>query len=83
MALAHCRVMDNIIARACEPEASAPLPKFDTRFARSFMEQYLLCCRKFYTLYWRNPEYNATRFYFSVAVALIFGTVFWKLGGKT
>ena len=39
-----------------------------------------ICYSKFWVTYWRTPEYNATRFSFSTGVALLFGTIFWKLG---
>uniref|UniRef100_A0A453F172 ABC transporter domain-containing protein n=1 Tax=Aegilops tauschii subsp. strangulata TaxID=200361 RepID=A0A453F172_AEGTS len=32
--------------------------------------------------YWRNPPYNAVRFLFTTVIALLFGTIFWDLGGK-
>ena len=47
------------------------------------LDQYRICLWRFNITYWRTPNYNATRFSFSNAVALIFGACFWKLGGKT
>ena len=75
--------MNDTIAKAEVPDPNVPPLEFETLYARSTWEQYLICCRKFNITYWRTPEYNGTRFYFSLAVALIFGTVFWKLGNKT
>ena len=41
-----------------------------------------ICFDKFFVVYWRTPEYNATRFGFSVGVALMFGTIVWKYGAN-
>ena len=41
-----------------------------------------ICFEKFWIVYWRTPEYNGTRFSFTVGVALLFGAIFWKLGSK-
>lgn len=32
--------------------------------------------------YWRNPDYNLSRFFFTLAAALIIGSIFWKVGTK-
>ncbi|KAK9788281.1 hypothetical protein WJX73_004447 [Symbiochloris irregularis] len=72
-----------IIAQHEQPSPDVPALSFDTVYARSWWEQYLICCRKFNITYWRTPEYNGTRFSFAIAVALIFGAVFWHLGNKT
>ncbi|MCO5551372.1 hypothetical protein L7F22_004874, partial [Adiantum nelumboides] len=69
-------------------EISAPLPDskdlfFPTKYPQSFPEQCLACLWKQHKSYWRNPHYNAVRFLFTTAVALMFGTIFWRLGHKT
>ncbi|MCO5610340.1 hypothetical protein L7F22_064576 [Adiantum nelumboides] len=69
-------------------EVSVPLPDskdlfFPTKYPQSFPEQCLACLWKQHKSYWRNPHDNAVRFLFTVAVALIFGTIFWRLGHKT
>ena len=46
------------------------------------ISQVKICFNKFWITYWRTPEYNGTRFSFTVGVALLFGAIFWKLGGK-
>ncbi|KAK9829075.1 hypothetical protein WJX72_003763 [[Myrmecia] bisecta] len=72
-----------LIAReSVPPEGSEPL-FFETQYARTPRDQFLILFRKFWTTYWRLPEYNGVRFYFSLAVALLFGTIYWKLCGKT
>lgn len=67
--------MESIIARHEQPDPNVPPLAFETVYARSTWEQYLICCRKFNITYWRTPEYNGTRFYFSVAVALMCASI--------
>ena len=78
-----CRRMEDIIQEGSQPDPGVTPLKFDTVYARSLLQQYRICLWKFNITYWRTPNYNATRFSFSIAVALIFGACFWKLGGKT
>jgi hypothetical protein len=75
--------MEEIIQEGSQPDPGVTPLKFDTVYARSLLQQYRICLWKFNITYWRTPNYNATRFSFSIAVALIFGACFWKLGGKT
>lgn len=56
---------------------------FPTEFAQPFLGQCLACLWKQSLSYWRNPLYTAVRFLFTTFIALMFGTIFWKLGGKT
>ncbi|KAB5564919.1 hypothetical protein DKX38_004973 [Salix brachista] len=74
--------------KALIQELSTPVPGsrdlfFPTQYAQSFMVQCLACLWKQHWSYWRNPSYTAVRFLFTVAIALIFGTMFWNLGSKT
>ncbi|KAH7352813.1 hypothetical protein KP509_19G065500 [Ceratopteris richardii] len=56
---------------------------FVTKYPTTFAEQCLACLWKQHKSYWLNPHYNAVRFLFTIAVALIFGTIFWRIGQKT
>lgn len=67
------------ISRA--PEGSKDL-YFPTQYSQSSLTQCMACLWKQHLSYWRNPQYTVVRFFFSVVVALIFGTIFWQLGGK-
>ncbi|KAL3144459.1 hypothetical protein ABBQ32_004202 [Trebouxia sp. C0010 RCD-2024] len=77
------RDMEEIIADGSKPAPDTQILQFDTVYARSVLDQYRVCLWKFNITYWRTPNYNATRFSFSIAVGLIFGACFWKLGGRT
>ncbi|OVA03884.1 ABC transporter-like [Macleaya cordata] len=55
---------------------------FKTKFSQSFWVQTKACLWKQHWSYWRNPQYNAVRFFFTFICALLFGSIFWKMGGK-
>ncbi|KAK9149764.1 hypothetical protein Scep_008521 [Stephania cephalantha] len=55
---------------------------FSTKYSQSFFTQCKACLWKQYWSYWRNPPYNALRFFFTVLIALMFGTIFWYLGSR-
>ncbi|KAF3328503.1 pleiotropic drug resistance protein 1-like protein [Carex littledalei] len=68
-------------------ELSTPPPGskdlyFPTKYSQSFLTQCLACLWKQHNSYWRNPAYNAVRIIFTTVIALIIGTIFWKLGSK-
>ncbi|KAH9331701.1 hypothetical protein KI387_003809, partial [Taxus chinensis] len=52
-------------------------------FDKSILTQTWACLWKQNWSYWRNPEYNAVRFFFTLVTALMFGTIFWGIGKKT
>lgn len=56
---------------------------FPTQYSQSFAMQCMACLWKQHWSYWRNPNYNAVRLFSTTVIALVFGTVFWKLGPKT
>ncbi|KAI5057342.1 hypothetical protein GOP47_0027357 [Adiantum capillus-veneris] len=69
-------------------ELSIPLPgsedlSFATTYSQPFLQQCMACLWKQHWSYWRNPYYNAVRMLFTSAIALLCGTIFWNLGGKT
>ncbi|MCO5595690.1 hypothetical protein L7F22_049735 [Adiantum nelumboides] len=66
-------------------ELSTPRPGskdlyFPMQYPQNFPEQCKACLWKQHRSYWRNPHYNAVRFLFTVAIALLVGTVFWRSG---
>ncbi|CAN0915029.1 Pleiotropic drug resistance protein 1 [Linum grandiflorum] len=56
---------------------------FPTQYSQTFLTQCMACLWKQHWSYWRNPPYTAVRFLFTTFIALMFGTMFWDLGGKT
>ncbi|BDA47821.1 probable pleiotropic drug resistance protein 1 [Coccomyxa sp. Obi] len=61
---------------------SQPL-RFEARFPRSFLQQFMIIIRKNFTLYWRLPDYNAVRLVFTCIFGLLIGSIFWRKGNKT
>ncbi|CAK8543690.1 unnamed protein product [Lathyrus sativus] len=53
---------------------------FHSQYSRSFFIQCMACLWKQHRSYWYNPLYNAIRFLYSTAVAVLLGTMFWDLG---
>ncbi|XP_020585995.1 pleiotropic drug resistance protein 2-like isoform X2 [Phalaenopsis equestris] len=56
---------------------------FSTKYAQNFVTQCTACFWKQHWSYWRNPQYNAIRFFSTVVTGLLFGTMFWGKGKKT
>ncbi|KAF9613768.1 hypothetical protein IFM89_011492 [Coptis chinensis] len=68
-------------------ELSAPAPGardlyFPTHYSQPMWGQFKSCFWKQWLTYWRSPDYNLVRFFFTLAAALLIGTVFWRIGTK-
>lgn len=68
-------------------ELSTPPPGsndlwFPSEYSQSTLEQFKSCLWKQWWTYWRSPDYNLVRFFFTFACALMLGTIFWKIGQK-
>ncbi|KAL5538741.1 hypothetical protein UlMin_046004 [Ulmus minor] len=68
-------------------ELSTPAPGskdlyFPTQYSQSIFTQCMACLWKQRQSYWRNPPYTAVRFLFTLGIGLLFGTLYWDLGGK-
>ncbi|RDY09750.1 ABC transporter G family member 39, partial [Mucuna pruriens] len=63
-------------------ELSTPIPGSKdllfTKYSQSFFVQWKACLWKQYWSYWRNPPYNAVRFFFTVAIGILYGLIFWN-----
>ncbi|KAG8056465.1 hypothetical protein GUJ93_ZPchr0002g23043 [Zizania palustris] len=62
-------------------EGSSDL-SFPTQYSQTFLTQCLACLWKQRLSYWRNPPYTAVKYFFTILVALLFGTMFWGVGRK-
>ncbi|XP_010249928.1 PREDICTED: ABC transporter G family member 39-like [Nelumbo nucifera] len=74
--------------KALIEELSKPPPGskdllFPTKYSQPFFTQCKACLWKQHMSYWRNPAYTAVRLLFTSFIALMFGTMFWRLGSKT
>ncbi|MED6107248.1 ABC transporter G member 36 [Stylosanthes scabra] len=68
-------------------ELSTPPPGandlfFPTQYSQSSLGQFKSCLWKQWITYWRSPDYNLVRFFFTLVTALMVGTVFWRVGMK-
>ncbi|KAG8660145.1 hypothetical protein MANES_02G119800v8 [Manihot esculenta] len=63
------------------PAGSEPL-KFASTYSQDMLNQFWICLRKQNLVYWRSPQYNAVRIFFTVIAALILGSVFWDIGSQ-
>ncbi|XP_078447765.1 pleiotropic drug resistance protein 2-like [Wolffia australiana] len=77
--LTYRKNKEMIEAMSHPPPGSLDL-SFDTKYARSFTIQFMACFWKQYWSYWRNPSYNGVRFFTTIVMALLFGTLFWNRG---
>ncbi|RVW88033.1 Pleiotropic drug resistance protein 2 [Vitis vinifera] len=66
-------------------ELSTPSPGsknlyFPTKYSQSFFTQCKACFWKQHWSYWRNPPYNAIRFFLTIIIGVLFGVIFWNKG---
>lgn len=60
-------------------EGAVPLEKQELKVP-SWPYQFATNVRRYYVQYWRNPQYNITRFVITIIVGLAFGALFWGQG---
>ncbi|KAM2372267.1 hypothetical protein ACFX1X_047013 [Malus domestica] len=53
-----------------------------TQFSQSSWKQFQSCLWKQWWTYWRSPDYNLVRFFFTLAAALLLGSIFWDVVSK-
>ncbi|KAA8540358.1 hypothetical protein F0562_024723 [Nyssa sinensis] len=73
--------------KALVKELSTPPPNtkdlyFPTQYSQSTWGQFKSCLWKQWWTYWRSPDYNLVRYFFTLAAALLVGTIFWQVGTK-
>ncbi|CAN6441249.1 unnamed protein product [Victoria cruziana] len=55
---------------------------FHAQYPQSSFNQFKSCLCKQWVTYWRSPNYNLVRFFFTLAAALFLGTIIWGVGAK-
>ncbi|GFY80937.1 pleiotropic drug resistance 4 [Actinidia rufa] len=55
---------------------------FPTKYSQAYADQFLACLWKQNLSYWRNPQYTAVRFFYTVIISLMLGTICWRFGSK-
>ncbi|TKY48212.1 ABC transporter G family member 29 [Spatholobus suberectus] len=71
-----------LIKELSTPPLGAKDLYFPTQYSQSTWEQFKSCLWKQWLTYWRSPDYNLVRFFFTLVAALMVGTVFWRVGKK-
>ncbi|BFG24412.1 hypothetical protein CerSpe_106880 [Prunus speciosa] len=71
-----------LVKELSTPPAGAKDLYFTTQYSQSSWKQFKSCLWKQWWTYWRSPDYNLVRFFFTLVAALLLGTVFWKVGTK-
>jgi hypothetical protein len=74
--------VEAIIEELSDPADGVKPLKFSSEFSQNFITQFKACLRKQSLIYWRSPEYNVVRLFFTAIAALIFGSIFWNVGMK-
>ncbi|KAK0606014.1 hypothetical protein LWI29_033152 [Acer saccharum] len=76
------REVESLIKELSVPPAGSEPLKFASTYSKDQLTQFLICLWKQNLVYWRSPQYNAMRLFFTLIAALIFGSVFWDIGSK-
>ncbi|XP_058109090.1 ABC transporter G family member 31-like [Magnolia sinica] len=76
------REVEASIQQFSVPDAGSEPLKFDSKYSQSSMTQFKICLWKQNLVYWRSPQYNVMRLFFTTISGVIVGSVFWKVGLK-
>ncbi|URD80069.1 Pleiotropic drug resistance protein [Musa troglodytarum] len=73
--------------KALVGELSKPAPGtndlyFPTQYSQPTWGQFKACLWKQWWTYWRSPDYNLVRFFFTLVTALLLGSIFWRIGQR-
>lgn len=77
-----CRRNKSLVKELSTPPPRAKDLYFPTQYSQSLWGQFKSCLWKQWWTYWRSPDYNLVRYFFTLACALMLGTIFWKVGTK-
>lgn len=71
-----------LVGRLSKPNDDSKDLTFPTKYSQSHFNQFLACLWKQNLSYWRNPQYTAVRFFYTVIISLMLGSICWKFGSK-
>ncbi|KAI5680627.1 hypothetical protein M9H77_01854 [Catharanthus roseus] len=71
-----------LVERLGKPSGDSKELNFPTKYSKSFLSQFLACLWKQNLSYWRNPQYTAVRFFYTVIISLMLGSICWRFGSK-
>ncbi|PKA64532.1 Pleiotropic drug resistance protein 6 [Apostasia shenzhenica] len=73
---------EELVEHLSVPDDDTKDLSFPTKYSRPFFSQFIACLWKQNLSYWRNPQYTAVRFFYTVIISLMFGTICWGFGSK-
>ncbi|XP_076908739.1 ABC transporter G family member 32-like [Bidens hawaiensis] len=71
-----------LVENLSKPDRNSKFLSFPTKYSQTFFGQFYACLWKQNLSYWRNPQYTAVRFFYTIIISLMFGTMCWKFGTK-
>lgn len=72
----------DLVESLSKPSTNSKELNFPTKYSQTSFEQFLTCLWKQNLSYWRNPQYTAVRFFYTVIISLMLGTICWRFGAK-
>ncbi|CAH9074142.1 unnamed protein product [Cuscuta europaea] len=72
----------DMVERLSKPNADSVELNFPRKYSQTLSGQFWACLWKLNLSYWRNPQYTAVRFFYTVIISLMFGSICWKFGSK-
>ncbi|XP_008804056.1 ABC transporter G family member 31 [Phoenix dactylifera] len=72
----------NLVENLSRPNSESKEISFPTKYSQSYLVQYLAGLWKQNLSYWRNPQYTAVRFFYTVIISVMFGTICWGFGSR-
>ncbi|XP_059667475.1 pleiotropic drug resistance protein 2-like [Cornus florida] len=75
--------IQELIEELSTPPAGSKDLYFPTKYSQPFVTQCKACFWKQHWSYWRNPQYNAIRFFMTIVIGCLFGLIFWNKGQQT
>ncbi|KAL9333082.1 hypothetical protein Peur_073221 [Populus x canadensis] len=76
------RKNQELIKKLSTPRPGSKDLSFPSQYSQSFITQCTACFWKQHKSYWRNSEFNYTRFVVAIIIGILFGLVFWSRGDR-
>ncbi|KAL4339219.1 hypothetical protein GQ457_08G020360 [Hibiscus cannabinus] len=71
-----------LVMELSTPPVGAKDLYFASQYSQSAWGQFKSCLWKQWWTYWRSPDYNLVRYFFTLVSALLIGAIFWQVGTK-
>ncbi|KAE8720247.1 Pleiotropic drug resistance protein 3 [Hibiscus syriacus] len=71
-----------LVESLSKPSSNTKELNFPSKYSQSVYKQFLTCLWKQNLSYWRNPQYTAVKFFYTVVISLMLGTICWKFGSE-